>query len=135
MARKGYLFNKEENEKITALLECLRLGMPVYHACQSAGLSDSVFYKYLKQAEIDKENEVKGSKFVDFMDKVKKAQSDFIKNNMAVITKSALKGSWQASAWLLERRCPDEFGLKNLNDKVKEENIVIENDVPTSTNN
>ena len=135
MSRKGYLFNKQENEKISAMLDNLRLGMPVYQACQSAGMSNSVFYKYLQLAEIDINNNVKNSKYVDFMDKVKKAQSDFVKNNMAIITKSAIKGSWQASAWLLERRCPEEFGLKNNNDKAKEENIIIENDVPSTTNN
>lgn len=53
--------------------------------------------------------------------------------NVANITRASNDGSWQASAWLLERRCPDEFVLRNdLN--ITNEKIAIVNDVPKAEN-
>ena len=130
---KGYL-GKNESEKIKLLLEGLKLGMPVKHACDSAGISESGFYKYLQKAEKDIEDG-KRTKYVAFLESVKKAKSEFIRNNMAIIQRSAVKGNWQASAWLLERRCPDDFGLRAPANQEQQENIEYVSDVPSTTKN
>ena len=43
---------------------------------------------------------------------IKKAEAKFIAWNEQQIMSAAKKGNWQAAAWLLERKYPDEFGRR-----------------------
>ena len=46
--------------------------------------------------------------YVQLFQAVQKAESDAVARNVAVI-QTAAKKSWQAAAWWLERRYPEEF--------------------------
>ena len=50
------------------------------------------------------------TKYVQFFHKVKKASADFRAYHMLKIREAGDSGTWQASAWLLERCYPEEFG-------------------------
>jgi len=41
---------------------------------------------------------------------LEKAEGDAITRNLAIINKAAHDGTWQAAAWWLERRYPQEYG-------------------------
>ena len=60
---------------------------------------------------------------------MKKAQGEFARNNLAIIQQAAVKKDWHAAAWLLERRRPKDFALKQ---EVSGEGmtLTIVNDVP-----
>lgn len=49
--------------------------------------------------------------YPEFVDRVEKARGDTVVRALGVIQK-AMPDSWQAAAWLLERRYPDEFGRR-----------------------
>jgi hypothetical protein len=49
------------------------------------------------------------SRDLQFDADVAAAEAQFIQSRLEIITDAAKKGSWQAAAWLLERRLPAEF--------------------------
>ena len=65
------------------------------HACARAGISQDTFGRWRKQS-------------ADFAEEVKKAEAEAIARNVTVIQKAA-GTSWQAAAWWLERRHPNDF--------------------------
>ena len=53
----------------------------------------------------------KSGKFFGFFGAVKRAEEQFKAHNIAIIQQAAIK-QWQAAAWLLERKYPEEFGRR-----------------------
>lgn len=82
------------------ILGAIASGLTNDDACLSAGVGRSVFYE-------KKKNDL------DFADNCKKAEIQF---KLTHVQKIAKDSSWQASAWLLERKFKGEFGkLDNIN--------------------
>ncbi len=95
----------------------IKLGMPLKFAAEAAGISEKTFYLWMNQGEKDEKG-----KFHDFFIHCNNCKSVGVKLHLSLITKAANEGSWQASAWILERRHPEEFGRKDkleLNGKMK----------------
>ena len=126
-------------ELINKFLECISLSLNVEQSCQATGIDYTTIYKYIQIAEKEikeakeEEREIseKKLKYVEFFNEFKKAEMSFVTRNVAIIQKASAKGSWQASAWLLERRLPKMFALRKEDEETsgKEKvNIVI--DVP-----
>lgn len=86
----------------------ITLGMPLKYAAESVGISEVTFYNWLKKGK----TESKG-KFFEFAEHVNACKAKAIQLHLKLITKAASEGSWQASAWILERRHPEEFGRKD----------------------
>lgn len=99
-------------------------GLSNRDAAALAGISESAFYEWLKRGREELERResprVKpGSKqwereqpFVEFAEQVKKAIPQRKLKHLGNINKAATDGTWQASAWLLERLHPDEFSKR-----------------------
>jgi hypothetical protein len=51
-------------------------------------------------------------RFGDLREAIEKAEADAEVRHVANIAKAAQDGTWQASAWWLERRRPDDFGRR-----------------------
>jgi hypothetical protein len=85
----------------------ITLGMPLKFAAEAAGITEPTFYNWLKRGE----SETKGQ-FFEFSEHVKECQAKAVQLHLKLITKAATEGSWQASAWILERRHPEEFGRR-----------------------
>jgi hypothetical protein len=79
--------------------------------CKLVGISDSSFYSWLADAEkFQKGEEVQDGEIkLDLLDNIKRAEAGFKAFHINNITKSSRK-EWTASAWLLERKFPKEFG-------------------------
>ena len=95
-------------------------------ACQAVGIGKSTFYSWLKHAETD---EKPRKIYVDFMDTIKKAEAQSESKYLGVIRDAANGGTWQASAWWLERRYPEKWGRRekvDLTSGGKRLTIVIE---------
>ena len=92
----------------SALLESIRKGAPPLKACESAGVKRSTYYGWQEKGRADQEAG-KLTAFAEFLDDLRKAEADFIATTTAKIYDAGPK-TWQAFAWLLERRFPELFG-------------------------
>ena len=90
---------------IAAVCEALRHGLTFESSCQLANISKQTGYDWMKRGEDDEEP------FLTFLDAVKKAQ---VQGEFALvqIIQHAAPKSWQAAAWLLERRFPARWGRR-----------------------
>lgn len=104
--RKGGRPPKFNPEVAARVCEAVRAGVPRKDAAAYAGINDSTLYRWTERGRKSK----KGA-FWEFCQQVKKAESDAVVRNVAVIQKAAER-EWQAAAWWLERRRPDDFGRK-----------------------
>ncbi|BAQ84817.1 putative DNA binding protein [uncultured Mediterranean phage uvMED] len=89
------------------LLQAIRLGSYIEHACFYAGIDSSTFRKWRQKAEKDIEP------YKSFWKEVQLAESEAIMRRLARIEKVAEEGNWQADAWVLERKYPDKFGRRD----------------------
>lgn len=87
-----------KKEQIDVVLESLRLGLNICDSCQRAKVARQWFYDKQKA---DKK----------FAEQVEDALLSFKLRNIAIIQKAANK-SWTAGAWLLERKYPEEYALR-----------------------
>lgn len=83
-------------ETVERITDALRRGMTHKLACAAARIHVDTFYTWIAQ-------------YPEFSEAVKKAEADFAQKNLAIIQDAADNGSWQASAWLLERRHPEDY--------------------------
>lgn len=98
------------NDKlIEDLCKAKQMGLSNKSACDYVNISEDTLYRFLKEGERDIENG-ENTKRAEFSERFKKAVSEFKAYHMELIRKSSVKGNWQASAWLLERAYPKEFG-------------------------
>lgn len=94
VGRKGLYTPKMVN----AICSHLAAGLTVKDTLNSIGLNHDSYYQWLK-------------KYPEFAEKVEKASLSLKKYHIENITRASTK-SWQASAWWLERKHPEEFSLK-----------------------
>jgi len=97
-----------KSEKWDIIIEVISGGLTDKDACHFAGVSRESFYRKIRENS-------------DFSDKVKKAQIEFKKYHIDIITEASKK-NWQASAWLLERKFKPEFSRTETYIAEKEEN-------------
>lgn len=101
MARKS----KYTPELIKEIANYIREGNTQEDSARMGGINVSTFYAYMKHKE--------------FSEAIEKAHADFKKSQVLAIraagvrsVKGEVRGSWQANAWLLERKYPEEFGQR-----------------------
>jgi len=105
MARKPKL-TQELIEQASKLIEA---GNYQRHVAMAIGVSEETWYRWLREGE--QSTDPKNLKR-QFYEAIKKAEGRAIARNVALIQKAAQDGNWQASAWWLERRYPEEFGRR-----------------------
>ncbi len=88
---------KYSSEKTEEICKHLETGLRREDAWAFAGISEATFYEWLKKPE--------------FSESIKKAELKNKQRNIVII-QNAAKKTWQASAWWLERKYPEEFALK-----------------------
>lgn len=114
---------KLDEKRIKAIEHAIGIGSPYFVAAQVAGISEASFFAWKKEAkEIEEKlstGEVIPSKLTDkdkkllgFLEAIKKGEKTLITANLANIQVAAKK-QWQASAWVLERRFPNEYGRRD----------------------
>ncbi len=81
-------------------------------AAQHAGIGVSTFYRWMEQGEADVEQN-KNTPHRELWEAINKAEADAEVQAVALIRKAAMQPrSWQAAAWLLERKKPDQWGRR-----------------------
>jgi len=103
MPRKPKLTEKmiETAEKLIAAGNYQR------HVAQYLGIDESTWYRWLQKGERAQQN----SLYSKLYKAVKKAEAEAVARNVTIIQKAA-QDTWQAAAWWLERKCPEEWGRK-----------------------
>jgi transposase-like protein len=106
------------------IVGAIRSGAYNETAAAFAGIAESTFYAWLANAQKDREaNPEQGTDFTEFQEAVEKAQAEAELDKLLIIGKAArgqptaegvpgTPGSWQAAAWMLERKHPDRYGRR-----------------------
>ena len=76
------------------------------------GIDKGTWYEWMRQGEIDANKGVNSLK-AEFFNSIKKAEATAIDRNLSIIQKAAMEGNWQASAWYLERKYPEQWGKRD----------------------
>lgn len=106
---------KLNRDVLDAILTYKENGLTDKDICDIVGIDQSTFYAWLQDAERIKSGEIKpsetacGALKVELSDGLKRARVSFKAYHIQNITKASRK-EWTASAWLLERFYPKEFG-------------------------
>jgi hypothetical protein len=79
------------------LCDALAAGNTRRAACAFAGISQDSLGRWLRR-------------YADFADAIQKAEGEAELRHVAVVTGAAQAGVWQAAAWWLERRFPNDYG-------------------------
>ena len=80
-----------------AILQSLRMGNPRMAAASAAGVTARTLQRWIHEHP-------------DLAERIEIAEAEAIRAHMANINRAATRGNWTASAWVLERRHPTEFG-------------------------
>ncbi len=100
--------NKELIEKAHRLISEGHYAVVV---CTYLGIDESTFYKWINKAKQDIEVNKK-SIYVEFFQSINEAEAKAEMRHLQNIAKSANDGTWQASAWLLERKHKNRWSNK-----------------------
>jgi hypothetical protein len=92
---------KLNDETHARLKQAIGLGATYELACAYAGINQSTFYRWLSTNE-------------EFRKSIKASEGAGAVELLGRIKKEAKEGSWQAAAWLLERRYPEMYGRNRL---------------------
>lgn len=82
---------------VQKICRALELGMTHQRACALAGIHVDTFHEWRNT-------------YPQFSEAVNRAEAECVKRQLNVIEKAAEQGTWQAAAWKLERRYPQEYG-------------------------
>ena len=84
------------------IVQSVRLGSTYELACAYAGISVATFGRWRNS-------------YADFEQAIKEAEGAAVTGWLAVIEKAAQEGTWQAAAWKLERKYPQQYGRRVIN--------------------
>ncbi len=102
------------------LLQAIRLGAFIEHACYYAGINSSTFRHWRQKANENVEP------YASFWLRVNEAESEAIMRRLARIENAGKDGSWQADAWYLERKYPEKFGRRDRVELTGDPNAPVE---------
>lgn len=108
----------DDQDRIDRFLGFLNLGMYINQACDLVGWSESVYHKWRKIGEeaqdIEQSNrDDRQQQAVEFVESVKRARAEAEAYHIRNLRRASDDGSWQASAWWLERSFPERWGRKD----------------------
>ena len=107
-------------EVITDFEKWVGLGMNNVDVATLLGFSESTVYLWLSNSK----DPSKDPLYAEFAMAMERGKAKFKATHIANITKAAKQERhWQASAWLLERRFPDEYGRREKMDMNHSGNI------------
>ena len=79
---------------------------------QYLNISDYTYYEYLKRGKEDEEAG-RDTLFSKFSNAIKEGEAQAEMRHLQNILKTAQEGTWQASAWYLERKHKNRWSLKH----------------------
>lgn len=86
------------------VVQAIMAGATYEHAAMYGGIAYRTFAEWMQKGAGGREP------YAQFVQAVKDAEGAAAVANLAHIRKAASDGTWQAAAWLLERRYPEMYG-------------------------
>jgi len=107
--------SKYTDELVTKLCQAIELGATYELACNYAGITFETFRQWREKKP-------------EFAARVHEAEGKATVKWLAKIEQAATDGAWQAAAWKLERRYPQQYGrtVQDHNVNVRREDIIQE---------
>ena len=93
------------------LVQAMRAGAAKTSAAKFAGISHQTILNWQDRANQGE------PEYVALFDELEKAEGAFVIRALAQIADAARKGQWTAAAWTLERRYPEEYGRRLVEQK------------------
>lgn len=100
-------------ELIEKIVKEVKGGATDKDACILCGISRAIFYRWLSYGKEEQETP-ENAQYRAFVQAMEEAEVYFKREHLHRIAKASKEkaaGQWQASAWLLERKFPQEFSL------------------------
>ena len=94
-------------ETTQRIVEAVELGATWERAADAAGVGASTLGLWRRRGEAG------DAPYSAFLAALKRAEGAGVERALMVIRKAAAAGAWQASAWLLERRYPADYGRRS----------------------
>jgi len=107
MGELGGAPTKLTPERAKIIVDNVRSDLSISNAARIARLSPQTPLNWMKRGQEDREKGV-DSDYVKFLDDVREAQGLKVQEFMRAV--ATMNKGWQAVAWLLEKRCAEEFG-------------------------
>lgn len=108
-------------ELIAAICKHLRIGAYRKDAIKAAGVAETTFYHWIERGGKERRHIDSGKKprkresaYLHALQSIEKAEAESSLGDLAMITRAAQDGAWQAAAWKLERRNPEQWGRQRL---------------------
>ena len=101
MAERRGAREKYTPERVERIINAIRMGATQRLAASYAGVTEDTIIAWRKRHP-------------DFLDAFKIAEGEASVGWLNVIENAAREGTWQAAAWKLERRYPDEYGRQTV---------------------
>ena len=98
---------KLSDTRIATVLESLRIGCSRRVAAASAGISDDTLRRWAARSP-------------SLRLEIEKAEAQATMAAVESVRRASLGGDWRASAWWLERRNPEEWGLRRQVERASE---------------
>jgi hypothetical protein len=106
-----------DDDRLEAITNALRNGAYIDHAAQAAGISTRTYHGWMERGRTERDRINAGlasdpdeAPFVQFLHSVERAQSEAAVDLLGEIANHARNGTWQAAAWILERKFPRQWG-------------------------
>jgi transposase len=106
-----------DDERLEAITTALRNGAYIDHAAQAAGITARTYHAWMERGRNERDRLNAGleadpneAPFVQFLQSVERAQSEAAVDLLGEIANHARNGTWQAAAWILERKFPRQWG-------------------------
>ena len=112
---------KLEDDIQQRLILAIERGLTIADACEYSGISEKTYYNWLNKDTTQIKNDEERKKFVQFLQDIKKAQSECQMYCLDFIMKDK---SWQSKAWVLERRFPDRWAKKDMTINENNEKVI-----------
>ena len=101
------------------VIEALNYGNYIETSAAYAGIHEATIYRWLERGRIerarlsdddDAEPDPEETPYREFCEAVEKTRANAEVRSLGLIQKAAMDGTWQASAWYLERSYPRKWG-------------------------
>ena len=127
-----------DEDKLERITSALRNGAYIEHAAQAAGIGVSTYHSWMDRGRTERDRRRAGLNpdenediFVEFLEAVERAQSEAAVDLLGEIANHARNGTWQAAAWILERKFPRQWGRMDRTEHTGPEGGPVKLDVST----
>lgn len=127
-----------DEDRLERISNALRDGASIEHASRAAGIHRATYHNWVERGRNERDRRGAGlpadeneTPFLDFLDTIEKAQAEAAVNFIGEIASHARNGTWQAAAWILERKYPREWGRFDRTEHTGPEGGPVKLDVST----